>query len=184
MAIETPKYEVIKRHKNIEIRKYPEYIQAEVEVSGIDYRTAIGKGFEILASYIFGNNISQKNINMTAPVKTSRPERVAMTSPVKISGEGMYNVAFIMPSVYTLDTLPIPNEKKIQFRKIEPEKVAAIRFKGFFNQKYIDKNITLLKEFLKKENIKTEKKFIIAGYNPPWIPGFLARNEAMVKIIE
>ena len=183
MAIETPVYQVIKRYKNIEIRKYSGYMQAEVEVSGIDYRTAIRKGFEILSSYIFGNNISQKSINMTVPVKTSRPERIAMTAPVKISGEGIYNVAFIMPSAYTLDTLPVPNEKKIQFREIKPEKVAAIRFKGFFDQKYIDKNIILLKEYLENESIKTEKEFIIAGYSPPWIPGFLARNEAIVKII-
>jgi hypothetical protein len=48
-------------------------------------------------------------------------------------------------------------------------------------QKKIDNNLILLKEYLKKENIKTEKKFIIAGYDPPWIPGFLERNEIMIR---
>jgi hypothetical protein len=33
-----------------------------------------------------------------------------------------------------------------------------------------------------KENIKTDGEYMIAGYNPPWVPWFLARNEAMVKI--
>jgi hypothetical protein len=86
MAIETPKYEVIKKNKNIEIRKYPEYIQAEVEIKDVGYRSAVEKGFQILAGYIFGDNISRKKIDMTAPVKTSKSEKIAMTAPVKISG--------------------------------------------------------------------------------------------------
>lgn len=184
MAIETPKYKVLKKYKNIELRQYSGYIQAEVEVSGLNYRSAIEKGFNILAGYIFGNNVSRKKIDMTAPVKTSKPERIAMTSPVKVSGEGTYNIAFFMPSKYTLDNLPIPNEKSIKLKQIKPEKIAAIRFSGFFDQQNIDKNIILLEEYLTSENIKTESEFIIAGYNPPWIPGFLARNEAMIKIEE
>ena len=184
MAIETPKYTVIKKHKNIELRQYLGYIQAEVEVVGLNYRSAIERGFEILAGYIFGNNVSRKKIDMTAPVKTSKSERIAMTSPVKVSGEGTYNVAFFMPSSYTLETLPIPNNSSIKLVEIKPEKIAAIRFSGFFNQENVDKNIITLKEYLAKENIKTDDIFIIAGYNPPWIPGFLARNEAMIKIKE
>jgi hypothetical protein len=182
MAIETLKYGVIKKNKNIEIRKYPEYIQAETEVKDVDYRSAIGKGFQILAGYIFGDNMSQKKIDMTSPVKTSRSEKIAMTTPVKISGVDTFDIAFMMPSIYTLDTLPVPNDKRIKIREIKPEKLAVIRFSGFFNQKKIENNLILLKEYLKNENIKTEKGFIIAGYNPPWIPGFLARNEVMIKI--
>ena len=184
MAIETPKYNIIRKHKNIELRQYPGYIQAEVEVDGLNFRSAIEKGFEILACYIFGNNVSRKKIDMTAPVKTSKSERIAMTSPVKVSGEGTYNVAFFMPSRYTLENLPTPNEKSIKLREIKPEKIAAIRFSGFFNQEIINKNTIILKEYLAQENIKTDDIFIIAGYNPPWIPGFLARNEVMVKLID
>ena len=184
MAIETPKYKVIKKHKNIELRQYLGYIQAEVEVGGLNYMAAVERGFAILADYIFGNNVSRKKIDMTAPVKTSKSERIAMTSPVKVSGEGTYNVAFFMPSRYTLENLPIPNEKSIKLREIKPEKVAAIRFSGFFNQGNIDKNTIILKEYLAKEKVKTEDVITIAGYNPPWIPAFLARNEVMVKIKE
>jgi len=45
MAIETPKYSVLRKNKNIEIRQYSEYIQAEVEVNSSNYRSAIEKGF-------------------------------------------------------------------------------------------------------------------------------------------
>jgi hypothetical protein len=184
MAIETPKYKVIKKYKNIEIRQYSEYIQAEVEVIAENYKSAIEKGFETLASYIFGNNISRQKIDMTSPVKTSKSEKISMTTPVKVYGKGTYTVSFVMPTKYTLKTLPLPNEKSINFKAIDKQKIAAIRFSGFFIQENIDKNIALLKEYLANENISTDNEFVIAGYNPPWIPGFLARNEVMIKIKE
>jgi len=184
MAIETPEYTVLRKVKNIEIRKYQEYIQAEVEVVEEDYKSAIEKGFGILAGYIFGNNISKQKINMTSPVKAETSERVPMTSPVKVSGNGKYIIAFVMPKKYSIDTLPEPFNKAIHFKKIDPHRIAAVRFSGFFNQQNIEKNITILKEWLNKENIKTEGEYVIAGYNPPWVPWFLARNEAMIQIKE
>ena len=184
MAIETPKYTVLKKYKNIEIRQYSEYIQAEVEVIAENYKSAIENGFEILASYIFGNNKGRQKIDMTAPVKTSKSEKIPMTTPVKVYGEGTYTVSFVMPAKYTLETLPLPNEKSINFKKINAKKIAAIRFSGFFQQENISKNIALLKEYLSKENISTDKEFVIAGYSPPWIPRFLARNEVMLKLNE
>jgi hypothetical protein len=184
MAIETPKYKVVKKYKNIEIRQYSGYIQAEVEVMADNYKSAIEKGFEILASYIFGNNTGWKKIDMTAPVKTSKSEKISMTTPVKVYGEGTYTVSFVMPSKYTLETLPLPNEKSINFKRLDAQKIAAIRFSGFFKQENISKNIAFLKEYLAKEKISTDNEFVIAGYSPPWIPRFLARNEVMIKINE
>jgi len=184
MAIETPEYEVLKKNRNIEIRQYPGYIQAEAEVPGQNYRSAIETGFNILAGYIFGNNTSRKKIDMTSPVKTSVSEKIPMTSPVKISGKYKYKVAFIMPSRYSLGELPVPGDKRIGFREILPHKMAVIRFSGFFNEKRINDSIKKLVNFLQDEGIDTEGEYIIAGYNPPWIPGFLARNEVMAKIRE
>jgi len=184
MVIETPKYEVLEKSRNIDIRQYQGYIQAEAEVSGQNYRTAIETGFNILAGYIFGNNTSRKKIDMTAPVKTSVSEKISMTSPVKISGKDKYKVAFIMPSRYSMDELPFPDDKRIRFRKILPQKMAAIRFSGFFNEKRISESIVKLENYVNQEKIDTEGEYIIAGYNPPWIPGFLSRNEVMIKIRE
>ena len=53
---ETPKYKVEKEFDNIEIRQYQPKLIAEVEVSGTR-EEAVGKGFRILAGYIFGKNI-------------------------------------------------------------------------------------------------------------------------------
>lgn len=180
---ETPKYSVIKKQKEIEIRQYPGYIQAEVAVEEKNYKSAIEKGFNILAGYIFGNNISKQKIEMTAPVQAFQSEKIAMTTPVTVTGKNSFTVAFIMPSAYTLETLPQPKDDRIEFNLIPDRQMAAIRFSGYFNQDRIQRNKQRLSLWLDEQGIETEGDFIVAGYNPPWVPGFLARNEVLIKII-
>jgi len=179
---ETPKYSVLKKQKNIELRLYTDYIQAEVIIVERDYKSAIEKGFNILAGYIFGNNITRQKIEMTAPVQVSQSQKIAMTTPVIVTGDKKYTVAFIMPAKYTLDTLPIPKDDDIHFTLIPAHQMAAIRFSGFFQQKNINKNKELLRQWMEKNGLETQGDFIVAGYNPPWVPGFLARNEVLIKI--
>jgi len=179
---ETPKYSVLKKQKELEIRQYSGYIQAEVAVVEKNYKSAIEKGFNILAGYIFGNNISKQKIEMTAPVQAYQSEKIAMTTPVTVTGENRFTVAFIMPSEYTLETLPQPKDDRIQFKLIPAHQMAVIRFSGYFKQDRIQRNKQRLSLWLEEQGIETEGDFIIAGYNPPWVPGILARNEVMVKI--
>jgi hypothetical protein len=179
---ETPKYSVIQKHNEIEIRQYPATIQAEVAIDERQYQAAIEKGFDVLAGYIFGNNISKQKIEMTTPVQASQSEKIAMTTPVTVRGESSFTVAFIMPSAYTLETLPQPKDSRVHFRLIPARSLAAIRFSGYFQQDTIQKNKQRLSQWLQEQGIETEGEFIVAGYNPPWVPGFLARNEVLIQI--
>ncbi len=74
--------------------------------------------------------------------------------------------------------------RRIRLVSVPAHRMVSIRFSGFFNQGNIEKYKNLLKEWLVKNGYEGEGEFIIAGYNPPWIPGFLARNEVMIKIKE
>ena len=179
---ETPKYSVIKKHNEIEIRHYPIYIQAEVVIDEKQYKSAIEKGFNILAGYIFGNNVSKQKIEMTSPVQASQSEKIAMTTPVTVTGGSNFTVAFIMPSAYTLETLPQPKDSRIHCRLIPARSLAAIRFSGYFRQDTIHKKKQRLNRWLQEQGLETEGDNIVAGYNPPWVPGFLARNEVLVPI--
>ncbi len=179
---ETPKYSIVKKQKEIELRQYSEYIQAEVGIDGKDYKSAIEKGFNILAGYIFGNNVSRQKIEMTTPVQASQSQKIAMTTPVTVTGDDKFTVAFIMPSGYTLETLPIPKDSRVHFTLIPAHQVAAIRFSGYFRQESIRKNKERLNLWLEEQGFESEGDFIVAGYNPPWIPGFIARNEVLIKI--
>jgi effector-binding domain-containing protein len=179
---ETPKYSVTKKQNEIELRQYPGYIQAEVSIFEKDYKSAIEKGFSFLAGYIFGNNISRQKIAMTTPVQVSQSEKIAMTTPVIVTGKDSFTVAFIMPAEYTLETLPLPKDNNIHFTLIPGHTMAAIRFSGYFQHDTINRNKERLSQWLAEEGLETEGDFIVAGYNPPWVPGFLARNEVLIKV--
>jgi effector-binding domain-containing protein len=179
---ETPKYTVSSKQNQFEIRQYVSYIQAEVTVDDEHYRSAIEKGFDILGGYIFGNNISRQKIDMTIPVQAVHSEKIAMTIPVIITGTSNFTIAFIMPSEYSLDTLPQPKDNRVHFTPIPARTLAVSRFSGYFNEDTINKNKQNLTRWLEEQGLETEGDFIVAGYNPPWVPGFLARNEVLIQI--
>jgi len=179
---ETPKYSVSRKQNEIELRQYPGYIQAEVTIEDQNYKSAIERGFNLLAGYIFGNNVSRQKIEMTTPVQASQSEKIAMTTPVTVTGEASFTVAFIMPSEYTLETLPQPKDNRVLLFRVPARSMAAIRFSGFFRQEIIEKNKQRLQHWLEEQELETEGDFIVAGYNPPWVPGFLARNEVLIQL--
>ena len=118
MAIESPHYKVEKELDGCEIRVYSAYVLAQVDVES-DFDGALRNGFEILAHYIFGGNRTRKSIPMTAPVSEEIPmlapvtsEKISMTAPVteEQAGEHVFRVSFAMPSKFTLETLPEPQD--------------------------------------------------------------------------
>jgi hypothetical protein len=179
---ESPKYTVIRKQKELEIRQYSGYIQAEVRVADKNYRSAIERGFSPLAGYIFGNNISRQKIEMTTPVQVSQSQKIAMTTPVTVSGSNDFTVAFVMPSEYSMESLPLPKDDNIHFNQVPAHRMAVVRFSGYFNKESIEKHKLMLREWVEELELETEGDFIVAGYNPPWVPGFLARNEVMIRI--
>ena len=78
MAIEKPEYEVLLASEEFEIRRYAEYIVAEVDIDA-GMRESGNSAFRILAGYIFGNNVTGEKMRMTAPVEASASARVTKT---------------------------------------------------------------------------------------------------------
>jgi hypothetical protein len=188
MAIESPRYETVRKDNKFEIREYEEYILAEVEIDG-DFGSALQKGFRILADYIFGGNTSRARINMTVPVTEQAvvSEKIEMTAPVTSSpvDEGKkYIIAFTMPSKYTLESLPEPENKTISFRKVGKHKVAALRFSGNLNSKLATRKAKELETWLNGNKYSKKTGFVFAQYNPPWIPGIFRRNEILTEVQE
>jgi hypothetical protein len=182
MMTETPKYDVIRKANQVELRRYPAHIKAEVEVTGLTYQKALYQGFSILAGYIFGDNMATEKIAMTSPVQVSNPQKIAMTKPVTVSGDEAFTVAFIMPAKYTLETLPKPKDPRINLTQIDSQVMAALRFSGYFSESKVRKAKKRLGDWIAREGLEAQGEFIVARYNPPWVPWFLARNEVMIKI--
>lgn len=194
--IETPKYETQSSDGSIEIRQYQAMVVAEVTMTG-DRKQAINQGFKVLADYIFGNNIAKSNIKMTAPVSQQSSTKIAMTAPViqqqnsKIAmtapvtqqgNKNSWTIRFMMPSQYTIDSLPKPQDKRITIKTIPAMQVAAIRFSGMSTQKNIQSHEKELRTYLSKHGIESISEPSYAFYNPPWTLPFLRRNEVMIQI--
>ncbi len=153
--IEEPSYTVVERRDGYEIRDYAPYIVAEVETSG-QRNQSLNQGFRLLADYIFGNNTKSAPIAMTAPVAESVSEPVAMTVPVMEQGSGdTRRVTFSMPSKYTLETLPKPNNSAVKLREIPSHRVAVLRFSWYATDSRVARLQSQLIDILKRDNIKT-----------------------------
>ena len=185
MAYENPKYNVITTDGDFEIREYQPMIAAEVTTTG-EREKASNEAFRILAGYIFGKNIANDKIAMTAPVtvNNTKSEKIAMTSPVTYneSNNGEWNMRFMMPSKYTLETLPKPKDERIKFVEVRSEKFVVLRFSWWWSDSNINKHREMLEKYIADKDIKTEGSYIFAGYNSPFTLPFLRRNEAMFKI--
>jgi hypothetical protein len=185
MATEEPSYTVLEQSGDFELRAYNPMIVAETQVSG-PMDDASGAGFRLIADYIFGNNTSRtggnKVISMTAPV-TMEPEseKISMTAPVSMEQTGeQWRVHFVMPSQYTLDTLPRPNNPAVSLREVPASNYAVIRFSGLVGEKKRAAKTAELMTWLDSKGITPIGQPELARYNPPWTLPFLRRNEVMV----
>jgi hypothetical protein len=180
--VEQPKYEIVETSGNIEIRDYAPMIVAEVDVTG-GRRDAIGKGFRIIADYIFGNNTTAQKLPMTAAVTQQDSEKIAMTAPVTQQGDGnTWRVRFIMPSSYTMETLPKPNNPAVELKQIGAKRYAVIRFSGMAGEDSLKRYTEELNAFIGAKKLTPLSVPTYAFFNPPWTLPFLRRNEVMVEI--
>ncbi|MDG1453457.1 MAG: heme-binding protein [Methylophilaceae bacterium] len=193
MATEEPKYNVIKKSAPFELRAYAPKIIAETTLSG-DLDAASSAGFKLIADYIFGNNAAlaggNEKISMTAPVTmeatTNKPSKISMTAPVSMApadGQGEFNqwrMHFVMPSEYTMDTLPKPNNPAVILREMPNSHYAVHRFSWFAGEEKVKQKTKELLAWMKSNNITPTGKAELARYNPPWTLPFLRRNEIMI----
>ena len=183
VGIEKPKYDVLEKQGQFEIRLYKPQIIAETIVDA-DFGNAGNVAFRRLFNYISGENRKKQSIAMTAPVNQKNPsEKIAMTAPVnqRQSAE-KYAISFIMPSKYTIATLPEPLNPQVVLREIPARKLAAIRYSGTWSQKRYQEHKTKLEAFIKEKNLRITGTPIFARYNPPFQLWFLRRNEVLIPV--
>ena len=184
IATEEPAFTVSLAQGDCEVRDYPAMVAAEVSVSG-DRKAAASTGFRLLAGYIFGGNTARQKIAMTAPVLQAPAvgQKIAMTAPVLQSGgNGQWLIRFIMPRGSTLETMPRPNDPKVQLRAIAPARMAVVRFGGLARQDTIAAKTAALSAFITARHLHVLGPVFLAQYDPPWKLWFLRRNELMIPV--
>lgn len=183
VGIEKARYEVIEKEGKFEVRQYQPQILAETVVeAGFD--EAGNVAFRRLFDYISGENRKKESIAMTAPVsQKTGSEKIAMTAPVnQQASEGKYAVSFLMPSKYTMETLPQPLNPDVKIRQVPARKIAAVRYSGSWSRNRYEKNKALLEEFVRKNGLRITGDDIFARYDPPFQIWFLKRNEVLFPV--
>ncbi|MCV7298365.1 heme-binding protein [Mycobacterium barrassiae] len=169
---------------NIEIRRYGPRIAAETTVDGDEDR-ARNIGFRRLANYIFGGNHHDETISMTAPVgQQSASDEIAMTAPVAQSrtDNDQWVIRFFMPSKWTMDTLPDPDDDKVRLVSVPGETFAVLRFSGDRSPKAVADRTDELRKTLHDKGIEPVGDAVAWFYDPPWTLPFLRRNEVAIPV--
>ena len=183
VGIEKAKYKVTDKEGKFEIRQYSPQIVAETIVEA-DFENAGNVAFRRLFDYISGNNRKKESISMTAPVnQKARSEKIAMTAPVKqYQSEEKFVVGFVMPSKYTIESLPEPLDSNVVLREVQSSKFAAVRYSGAWGKKKYEAQKKLLEEFILNKGLRITGEAIFARYDPPFQLSFLRRNEVLIPV--
>ena len=206
MATEEPKFEVLAKDGNHEIRQYGGVIIAETLVQG-DIDAASSKGFRLIADYIFGNNQAQTSVPPAAATEQKSSEKIAMTAPViaesvvssskiamtapvtaepaagatSMGTASEWRIHFVMPSQYTMASLPKPNNDAVKLRELPPATFAVLSYSGLNTTSRIQEKTDDLKRWMVSKNIEPVGAPQLARYDPPWTLPMWRRNEIKIE---
>ncbi len=163
-------FTVVSTHAGFEIREYPAYVLVQVDVVG-DFMSAGNMAFSPLVRYISGNNTSGEHMAMTAPViqETTQNNR--------------HTVSFVLPAGIDPARLPIPRDARVRTVTVDAHRAAARKFGGSWNEKRFMENGESLVAAVRGAGLQTEGDVYYARFDPPWKPGFLKKNEALIRLV-
>lgn len=170
MAVEEARYTVVERDGEMEIRDYAPRVVAEVRAGG-DLESAGNRGFGPLFRFISGANRAGAKIAMTAPV-------------VQQSGDEGWQIGFILPASYTLETAPAPRDGAVRLREEPARRMAAIRYSGRWTAEGYRRHLERLREWIAERGLTEAGPPVWARYNSPMTPAFLRRNEVLIPLAD
>jgi len=169
-AYESAEYAIVESDGQFEIREYPDLMLASTSM-----RTASqgnDGSFMRLFQYISGKNETDQKVAMTTPVFMAETESDASKA----------RMGFVIPKEVAVRGAPKPASGDVEIRKREGGKFAVIRFSGRMEKKDIDEAEAKLRTWIQTKGLVGESEKESAGYDPPWTPGPLRRNEVLIRL--
>ncbi|XVE70390.1 hypothetical protein DITRI_Ditri10aG0068800 [Diplodiscus trichospermus] len=151
--LETPRYQILKRTANYEVRKYTPFIVVETKGDKLSGST----GFNAVAGYIFGKNSTMEKIPMTTPVFTQALDPEFSDVSIQI----------VLPSEKDISSLPDPSQETVNLRKVEGGVAAALKFSGKPTEDVVGEKEEALRSSLIRDGLKPKMGCLLARYNDP-----------------
>lgn len=166
-AYESAEYEVVETDGKFEVRTYPDLILASTKTK-VDSLGRDGS-FMRLFRYISGANESQ--------------QKIAMTTPVFMDGDDSQSqMGFVLPKQVAAAGVPNPVASEVDIRERKGGRFAVIRFSGRMDSSKAKSAEMTLREWMKSKGLQGADSAELAGYDPPFTPGPLRRNEVLIRV--
>jgi DNA gyrase inhibitor GyrI len=167
-AYESADYSVLKSDGATELRKYPDLMMATTSMRS---RQGNDGSFGRLFQYISGSNEGKQKVAMTTPV---------FMSPRSSQEAG--TMGFVLPRKIAAGMVPRPLSEQVELATRPGGLFAVIRFAGRNDEDFMLQQQRVLEEWMEKLGYDAEAEPELAGYDPPWTPGFLRRNEILIRV--
>ena len=161
---ESPAYTVVERDGAFEIRDYPELtlVSTPMQKRGAD------GSFMKLFRFIQGRN--------------DRSEKISMTTPVLMTGTESGTMSFVIPKEVARRGAPSPSNPDLTLSSKPAGRYVVCRFSGPSKAAPSEAAAIKLQAWAAAQQLAVEGTPIFAYYNPPWTPGFLRRNEVLLRL--
>jgi effector-binding domain-containing protein len=161
---ESPSYTAITSQGAFEIRDYPQMtlVSTPMQSHGED------GSFMKLFLFIQGRN--------------DRGEKIAMTTPVIVTGSAAGTMSFVLPKKVAEMGAPSPSNPNVSIIVTPPARYACYRFSGSSGIKNSEAAAQKLLAWVRSHHYATVGTPTFAYYNPPWTPGFMRRNEVLIHL--
>jgi hypothetical protein len=168
-AYESAEYIVVESDDSIEIREYPDLM---LVTTSMQYQSRGDDGsFMRLFRYIAGANEQDQKVAMTTPVFMEREH-----------GSKQGQMGFVIPKQVSDDGIPVPSGEAVQIQKRMAGKFAVIRFPGRIDEQTVQAKRIELRNWMVERGLSGDGPAEVAGYDPPWTPRPLRRNELLIRL--
>lgn len=168
-AYESAEYTVLESEGPFETRQYADLMMA---TTGMQFESQGDDGsFMRLFGYISGGNEDEQKVAMTTPV-FMEPE----------ASETSGQMGFVIPKDVTAGRIPEPANANVRIRKRIGGRFAVVRFDGRMNSESVAKAEQELRNWMDGRTLVGDGDAEFAGYDPPWTPGLLRRNEVLIRL--
>ena len=171
---ESAEYQVVESDGVFEVREYPD-LMLVATTTKLDAQGRDGS-FMKLFRYISGENESDQKISMTTPVFMENDK-----------ADSAVQMGFVMPKDLAVEGVPAPTGAGVDVRKRAGGRFAVMRFSGQLNAKSAQESETKLRTWMTTRgwvaaDSNESSGVETAGYDPPFTPGLLRRNEVLIRL--
>jgi hypothetical protein len=119
-------------------------------------------------------------------IESMREPLMVLSSELKVMTANLINSILEhhnMVGLLTIETIPTPTDSRVQIVTIPEKKMAVIRFSWIRTDARVQSKKQELLAALKKDNVTIIGESQYPGYNAPWTPPWITRNEVLVEIV-